>query len=128
MPSKRKTIICIYVVTYNQIFYFQPVEIKRIHPGHILCNISTSKEKTEQRKTRAGWKISRESRFYSKLLQKRDRDLSIEPGSTQIQQSKEGFTDKKQSVNPWGIYSLGSVDEELLRGSIKGRRVLAEPG
>lgn len=44
-------------------------------------NISTSKEKTEQKKTRAGRKLSRESRFYSRLLQKRDRDLSIEPGS-----------------------------------------------
>ena len=37
VPSKRKTIICIYVIKYNQNFYFQPVEIKRIHPGHILC-------------------------------------------------------------------------------------------
>ena len=36
VPSKRKTIICIYVIKYNQIFYFQPVEIKCIHPGHIL--------------------------------------------------------------------------------------------
>ena len=45
-------------------------------------NISTGKEKTEQRKTRAGRKLSRESRFYSRLLQKRDRDLGVEPGST----------------------------------------------
>lgn len=37
VPSKRKTIICIYVIKYNQNFYFQPVEIKCIHPGHILC-------------------------------------------------------------------------------------------
>lgn len=36
VPSRRKSIIRIYILKYNQVFYFQPVEIKHIHLGHII--------------------------------------------------------------------------------------------